>query len=150
MHYEHTCGTCEWTSEFITAQLIAGDPRLKDKVLPRGAVEPLPALTNDVPMGEPEIDKAVVMWEELMEDLPNLLHAVAIGAKLTAGDPLYDDVKGDWEFDFESKRYTNTKTGKTLDDAEKDQESLNFLDLYLLSLFGLSNLPILYSIVSTA
>lgn len=137
MHSPHTCECCNFTyylesAAYIEAQIEQlGDEKLKEKLTPKGAGRAISKEPKQVELEEKEIDQAIALFEQLMTDVANLLHALPVGAKPTSGDTLYEDLEGDWEWYYDDYYYYNTEDNTEIYEDEKDRLSLLFLDLFL-------------------
>ena len=137
MHGPGTCTCCsflyyEQSAKYIESQLEKLDDKdLKEKLTPKGASRKISKEPKEVELNEEEFDEAIDLFYDLMDTFIHLLHALPVGAKITSGDPLYEDLEGDWEWYYDEYYYHETEEEIKVDESKKDILSLEFLDLIL-------------------
>ena len=142
IHSPGTCTCCDFSyynesADYVEGQLEDLDTeKLKEKVKPKGAARPITPMPQQVEVDEDEIDEAIKLFQELMDDLfEYLLYALPLGVKPTEDAELYEEHEGDWEWYYDEYYYYETEESTEVDEIEKDRLSLVFLDLYLEILF---------------
>ena len=137
MHEPGTCKCCDFThyletSSYIESQLEdLEDEHFIEKLTPKGSGRALSKVPRSVELEEDQVDAAVELFEDLMEEFADLMHALPVGAKPIGGDPLYEDLEGDWEWYYEEYYFYETEEEITLDEEMRNELSLIFLDILL-------------------
>ena len=57
-----------------------------------------------------------------------------VGTKPTEEEPIYEDSAGSWEWYYEEYYYADTGSDEEIDEEAKDELSLTFIDLFLITL----------------
>ena len=137
MHAPGLCKCCDFSyyeksAKYVSSQLEDLDEEnLTDKLIPKGSGRAISEEPKEVELDEDQIDEAIALFYLLLEDYVNLLHALPVGIKPTTGDTLYEEIEGDWEWDYEEYSYLETEEEIEINEAQKDLLSLDFLDFFL-------------------
>ena len=127
----HECLHCQEWAKYVVAKLEEEDPRLSEKLKPRGSGKPISKAPSTIQITEDDIDTAIALFEELLDALLDVLRARPMGDKPTEDEPIYDDIDGDWEWYYDEHRYENVKIEAEIDPETQYENQDLFLNLVL-------------------
>ena len=157
------CPCCEFDrahgQSYIRGQFEDLDEELSEKVKPRGASRPLSPIP-ELNLTEQQIDDAIAFFEqmfgeseelEIVKSVLGMLRAQAVGEpQYDVEDerlaPQFDDEDDNWEWLHEDFEYHNSTTGETVNESQKNQLSVDFIDLHIISLLSITAMVILKEI----
>ena len=137
MHEPGTCECCDFTHYLETASYIESqledleEEHFTEKLTPKGDDRSLSKQPGSVELEEDKVDVALELFVGLMEDFIHLMNALPVGTKPTGGDTLYEDLEGDWEWDYDQYHFYETEEEITLNEEMRNELSLIFLDSFL-------------------
>ena len=137
MHqHNENCG-CYEGSQYVEAALEDLDKELKEKITPKGSARKLSRISV-VNITEHTFNMAIALLEELMDGKDGVLKAKPVGDKPDDSEiPLYDDTKGtDWKWYYAAYYYRKEKDNYEIDEEEKDELALSFLDAFIVVMLG--------------
>ena len=121
----------ECSADFIVSQLEEFDEELKEKVKPKGSRNAISPEPQSVELDQDQIERAISFFQTYIEEFEDILYAAPEGIKPTEGAPLYEDIRGDWEWYYQEQTYFNPEIDEEVDQDRRDGISLTLLDLFI-------------------